>query len=110
MSGWLTMREHPAIDAGRRNYRATWAFVDFNPNAFHDAMSGPLRTAPEPRPGEGGCPAINPRFRDQWWRRWWVATDRRFRRQYAIRARRLAEGTWARGMDDALETLGGGRS
>lgn len=48
-------------------------------------LDGPLRTAPEPFPLEGGCPAINPRHRTPWWRRWWVAQDRLHRRWAARR-------------------------
>jgi hypothetical protein len=58
------------------------------------ALSGPLRTAPERVPGEGGCPAINPRHRFQWWSRWRCAQGRAMDRWTARRRFLMANAEW----------------
>lgn len=70
-----------------RCLHASWAFVDFEIGHFHDALSGPLRTAPETEPGHGGCAALSPRSDPRRtsnklynWNRWWLAMDRRHKR------------------------------
>jgi hypothetical protein len=52
-----------------------------------EAYTGPLRTTPESEPGHGGCPAINGRYRNAWYRRWRIAAGRSVEREFARKRR-----------------------